>query len=309
MSPDERRGRKGLGADRGRARGWRVVRMEVPVALADEVTGRLAPWILGAEHEAAGPASTRIRLFLRSSPGAAEVRGVVRRALEAFGLDAGDCGLRVERIADGRWVERYQAALRPIALGARFTVLPAGAGAPAAGREAILLTPGRAFGTGEHATTQLCAEQLERRVQTGSRWVDLGCGTGILSIVAARSGAREVLALDNDPEAIDVASDVLAANGLGGGVRLEVGSIERAEGGGWSGIVANIHAPFFLERGAALHDALQPGGLLVASGFSGEQADEVAAALERAALHAVERRTSGPWVVWVGRRARGGGGS
>lgn len=309
MIPDERRRRAAGSAAAAGSGGWSVLELDVPAGLADEVAGRMAALILGAEHRPAGPGLTRIRLFLRSPRGTAAAGRLARRVLRGFGLDPDACGLRSDRIEDDHWVERYRAALRPMPLGRRFTVLPGGSGAAPPGREAILLAPGRAFGTGEHATTRLCAGQLERRVRDGSRWVDLGCGTGILSIVARRCGAREVLAVDEDPEAVAVAAEVLAANGLAGQVDLGLGSIERAGGPGWSGIVANIHASFFLARGAALRDALEPGGLLVASGFTVEEADEISAALRAAGLVEVERRADGPWAAWVGRRGTGGGGA
>jgi ribosomal protein L11 methyltransferase len=304
MDPPLQRRSSPSGGEEG---GWRALVLVVPAPLADEITGRLAGLILGAEHRPAEPDSTRMRLFLGAPGQAGEALETAREILAGFGLEAEDCGLGLERIEDERWVERYQSALRPIPLGRRFVVLPGGSGEPTPGREPIRLTPGRAFGTGDHATTRLCAEELERHVAEESRWVDLGCGTAILSIDALRCGAAELLAVDQDGEAVDVAGEVLEANGLAGRVRVRRGSIEETGGQAWSGIVANIHAPFFIESAEAIGAALEPGGLLIASGFVTEQVDEIAVALERAGLREIERRSGGPWVVWVGRRERAGG--
>jgi ribosomal protein L11 methyltransferase len=290
----------------GKADTWRVLVMDVPPDLADEISGCLADRILGAEHGAARAGATRLRLFLRDPEDGPAALETARGLLSNFGVTPESCSPRLERVDDEHWVERFQAALRPLPLGRCFVVFPGGDGKAAPGREVIRLTPGRAFGTGEHATTQLCAEELERRVLPGSRWLDLGCGTGILSIVALRSGAAEVLALDHDPQAIEVAEEVLAANGLAGRVRLRCGSVEQAGRPPWSGIVANIHAPFFLEKASLLAAALEPGGLLVASGFVLEQVEQIADALSAAGLRETGRGGSGPWVVWTGCRADGG---
>jgi ribosomal protein L11 methyltransferase len=288
---------------------WPALVVEVPSPLEDEIAGGMAGLILGAEHRALAPGRSSVRLFLRA-PGRVEAAlEAAHRLLRRLGLDAERCSLRLVHVADEPWVQRYQAALRPMRLGRRFLILPGERQATASGRQPIRLAPGRAFGTGEHATTRLCAEQLERRVRVGSRWLDLGCGTGILSIVALHCGAAELLALDHDREAVDVAAEVLAVNGLSGRVVLRLGSIQDAGSRPWSGIVANIHAPFFLEQSAAIVSALEPEGSLVASGFVHEQADEIAEALARVGLHEVERRSSGPWVVWVGVRERSGGAS
>src|SRR5213075_275452 len=93
-------------------------------------------------------------------------------------------------------------------------------------REPIVLVPGMAFGTGEHETTRLCAAALERLVVPGSRWLDVGTGTGILAIVAARCGATKVVAVDNDPEAAHVALEVVRRNGLEDSIEVLEGSLE-----------------------------------------------------------------------------------
>lgn len=306
MSPDRGRVPGHAASPAGGGPDWQALALTAPSPIADEIAGRLAGLILGAEHEAQEPGSTLLRLVLRARGGGEAALEAAREILSDFGLDAERCGLRLERIADEPWVERYQASLRPLHLGRRFVVLPGGTGEPTPGREPIRLTPGRAFGTGEHATTRLCAEYLESCVRPGSRWVDLGCGTAILGIVALRCGAGELLALDADDEAVEVAAEVLAANGLAGRARPLRGSIDEVEGGDWSGIVANIHAQFFLENAAALAARLEAGGLLVASGFVHEQVDEISRALGGAGLREVERRDSGPWVLWVGRRPDAG---
>jgi len=153
-----------------------------------------------------------------------------------------------------------------------------------------------AFGTGEHETTRLCAYGVEQQVVPGSRWLDLGTGTGLLAIVAARCGASRVLALDSDPVAIAVAWDVVAANAATGVVEVRAGSIAEAGDETFDGIVANIQASFFIASAASLGSALAPGGLLIASGFLDDDVACVSSALAAAGMVVLASSSEGPWV-------------
>jgi ribosomal protein L11 methyltransferase len=225
------------------------------------------------------------------------------RVLAAHGVTSGGAALTIEPVDDDRWVERWQASLAPIPLGRRFVVLPNGQDPRAGGREPIVLIPGMAFGTGEHETTRMCAAAVEELTAPSSRWLDLGTGTGILAIVAARCGARRVLALDLDPEAAHVASEVVAANRLGGLVEVRAGSIADRAGERFDGIVANIQSSFFLVNAGDVAAALDPGGWLVVSGILDDDVSEVAAALAGAGLDAVRRHADGPWGCLIARSA------
>ena len=250
-------------------RRWGALVLEVPAAVAGDVLGLLAPQTSGAESVPGTAGRSRVTVFFRDLAGARGARQAAERVLRASGLVPEACGLHVEPLDDGHWVERYQATLRPFPIGSRFCVHPQSADTPAAGpggRVPLRLVPGQAFGTGEHPTTQLCTEQLERLVRPGSRWLDLGCGTAILALVALHCGAVEVLALDHDPEAARVAREVVARNARQGRIEVREGCL--ADGGrDWSGIVANIEGPYFSASAAALAGALAPGGVLIASGF------------------------------------------
>jgi ribosomal protein L11 methyltransferase len=182
-----------------------VLTARVPDALDDEIATVLGAGSLGVEVAPSGPGMSELRVYLGDADDTQAWREKAGRVLAAHGLTSSEARLAVEKLEDGRWVERWQTSLAPIPLGLRFIVIP-GANASVPGdREAIRLVPGMAFGTGEHETTRLCAAGLERLVVAGSRWLDLGTGTGLLSIIAARCGASRVLAIDNDPDAVDVA--------------------------------------------------------------------------------------------------------
>jgi len=284
---------------------WGALGFSVPSASEEEAASRIGAQSLGVGIEMSGSGTSSIRVYL---PSVADAGGRVERArevLSSLGLDPDRCNLRVERIADGRWVERYQQGLIPFGLGRRFEVLPDPAHPPSAGRIPLRLVPGRAFGTGEHETTRLCAGMLERRVESGSYWLDLGCGSAILSMIAHHCGAARVLALDDDPVAIDVAREVLAANGLEGTVELAVGSVNEMGPAEWS-VVCNIAPPFFLAHAGRVSSSIPAGGWLIASGFLVEQADEIGECLASVGLDVVERGRDGEWAVLTARRPAGG---
>jgi len=280
---------------------WIAVALEVSEDLGEEIIGRMQGYTRGVRIESDTPERCTLWIYLRAAVSAVDAMAVVEEALGSHGLSAGDCALRLETVEDGGWVERYQASLRPFDLGSRFTVFPSGSGEAREGREALYLIPGRAFGTGEHPTTQLCVEMLENYVTSGSRWVDLGCGTGILSIVARSCGAAHILAIDEDPDAVDVAREVLGRNGVTG-VEIVRGDRIRAAGNAPDGIVANIGAPFFREACGVIAGELDTDGLLIASGILSDDLEEIEPRFTAVGLEPIERHSRGPWAVCVARR-------
>ena len=279
-----------------------MLSVRVPDALDDEIAAVLGSGSLGVEVAASGPGMSDLRVYLGPSEDAAAWRERAARVLVAHGVSADASELSVDSVPDGRWVERWQASLSPIPLGTRFVVLQTEAVSQDASREPIRLMPRMAFGTGEHETTRLCAAGVEQQITPGSRWLDLGTGTGVLAIVAARCGASRVLALDSDPEAIAVASEVLLKNAATDVVEARVGSIGDRRGEMFDGIVANIQASFFAANAASLAEALVEGGVLVGSGFLEDDVDEIAAALGAVGLRVEAKASHGPWAYLLSRR-------
>jgi ribosomal protein L11 methyltransferase len=281
---------------------WRLLTVTVPPSLDDEIASVLGSGSLGVEIVPAGAGTSTIRVYLGQADDLEAWRSRAARILGAHDLTEADAQLSIAEVADEGWVERWQRALAPIPLGSRFVVLPhEGLEAPE-GREPIRLIPGMAFGTGEHPTTRLCAAALEDLVTSGSSWLDLGCGTGILAIVAARLGAGRVLALDLDPQAAQVAAEVVRANGLTDGIEVGAGSLDRAIGP-FDGIVANIQSSFFLSEATGVAAVLVPRGVLAISGILVEDLEEIEHGLSRAGIETLERRSDGPWACLLGRRS------
>ncbi|HXV75054.1 MAG TPA: 50S ribosomal protein L11 methyltransferase [Candidatus Polarisedimenticolaceae bacterium] len=285
----------------GRPRVWSAVVIELPAALVDEALAIVASDSSGAELGEDG-VLRRLAVWFERDEAAEGALARVRRWLSRRGLTA---DARLERVEDGHWAERYQAGLVPFDLGARFIVDPSGTelDEPRAGvRTYIHLAPGGAFGTGEHPTTRLCVGLLESLVAPGTRWLDLGCGTAILSVVARYLGASRVAAVDLDGEACQVARQVLARNGLSRQVLLWNGSLAELAPDCWDGVVANVELPFFLENSARLGRLPAVGGLLIASGFLGDDARLVALRLGRAGLSPIRIEIDPPWAALAARR-------
>jgi ribosomal protein L11 methyltransferase len=276
-----------------------VLRVLIPDALDDEIAAVLGGGSLGVEVAAAGPGRTELRVYLGPEQDAVEWRERAAGVIAAHGLPVMASALTVDPVEDERWVERWQATLSPIPLGSRFVVLATDSASGDSGREPIRLIPGMAFGTGEHETTRLCAAAVEEHVASGSRWLDLGTGTGVLSIIAARCGASRVLAIDIDPECVAVASEVLTANAAGDSVEVRVGSIAERGEETFDGLVANIQSSFFLAHAGRIAAALNRGGVLIASGFLTDDVDEIETALSAASFRVASRRSEGAWACLV----------
>ena len=199
-------------------------------------------------------------------------------------------GGKLERHTPRDWVEFSRAGWEPIAVGARFYLVPEWRDDPApAGRIRIEINPGLACGTGFHEATQLCLEALEEYQQPSMMVLDVGAGSAILSIASALLGARRVVACDLDPVAMGIAAENVRRAGVE--VSLFMGSADAIRPGSIDLIVANISAAAAIELAPHLLRCLASGGRLIASGF--ERAE--AAAVERV-YPAIERRlTKGDW--------------
>jgi ribosomal protein L11 methyltransferase len=211
-------------------------------------------------------------------------------------LEASAGGALVEvvttEIADD-WSERWREFHRPVVIGDRLTVRPPWE-PPGTTSIDLVIDPGQAFGTGAHATTRLCLELLLGLRDPGGAFVDLGCGSGVLAIAAARLGYAPVLALDNDPASVAATAENAAANG----VSLEVRRFDlRSEDVPAAGtMTANLLGPLLRawaprlgEPGAAVARRLIASGLLVV------EADGIAEAFAAAGLRETDRRVSGEW--------------
>ena len=172
------------------------------------------------------------------------------------------------------------------------------------------MNPGLTFGTGSHATTRLCLQALEKLVRPGMKVLDLGCGSGILSIAALLLGAERAFACDIDEKAVDVAYENAALNGVGrdrytvrAGDVLSDQGLRREMGGGWDVVVANIVSDVIIALAPAVGPLLAPGGVFLCSGVIDDRAGEVREKLEEAGFAVLESRSSEGWFSFTCRPA------
>lgn len=205
---------------------------------------------------------------------------------------------QLRRLGQDDWAEAWKAHYRVQHIGRRLVIRPSWLSYTPQPDELVLtLDPGMAFGTGLHSTTRLCLEALERRLRPGDSLLDVGTGSGILAIAAARLGAGTVLALDIDPLAAQVARENVAINGVAGVVEVAEGSLPGEPTTAWDVVVANILAQVIAQMAPALAAHLKPGGLLISSGIVASQEQPVCSALSTQGLTLVERRQEEDWLA------------
>ena len=247
----------------------------------------------------------RVKLYVTDD---ADGKAQLERWLEGI-----DIPYAAAPLGESDWAWSWQKYYRPMAVGERLYIVPDWLREEPvpAGRTPVYLNPGLTFGTGNHASTQLCMAGLEHYTVPGAPVLDLGCGSGILSIAALALGASEALAVDIDPKAVDVAYENAALNGIGrdrytvraGDVLFD--SALRAEIGGarYPLVLANIVADVIIPLSGAAGEWLTAGGVFLCSGIIDSRADEVAAALEKNGLGVFDRRERNGWVSLAARRS------
>lgn len=206
-------------------------------------------------------------------------------------------------IEDEDWMSSWKKHYQPIPIGEKLLILPAWIDRQDPGRVAVRIDPSMAFGTGTHPTTQLCLELVEKFVQPGMNVIDIGCGSGILSIAALKLGAKRAVAVDIDSAAIRATRENAAANGIDDGLETGLGSVTELLQRRFSLtraplVLANILAPVIIrlfEDGLA--KLVTPEGVLVLSGILYEQVKSVRAAADRQGLCFLESLQMGDWVA------------
>ena len=212
------------------------------------------------------------------------------------------------RLREYDWAHSWQKYYRPLAIGKTLYIVPEWERDTAEipeGCTTLLMNPGLTFGTGSHASTQLCLEGVEEYVIPGRPVLDLGCGSGILAIAALRLGASHATGVDIDPKAVDVAYENAALNGIGkdrcrflaGNVIADRGLVEELAQVQAPLVLANIVADVIIPLAPVVPALLAQGGTFLCSGIIDKRGDEVAAALERSGLKVIQRFEKNGWIA------------
>ena len=222
----------------------------------------------------------------------------------------------IRKLAEKDWSEAWKQQYRLQRVGRRTVIVPAWEEyAPAPGEIAIRLEPGMAFGTGLHPTTRLCLRALETHCPEAGELLDVGTGSGVLAIAAAKLGARSVLALDADAAAVAIARENVTMNGVSGCVTVRHGTLPGGDAvplhfvensdlalldtGSFDLILINILAHVIVSLAPALSAMLAPGGLVIAAGLIDTQEPLVTECFQACGLYVVERAQEKDWVSLV----------
>lgn len=278
-------------------------------ALLSEVLGQPA-----SSYRDLETGQTTVTAYLRKPPAAsrgwrAELHERLRRA-KACGLNVGRGRVSLASVRWEDWAESWKCHFKPMSFGSTLLVKPSWSRLEPRNRQAlVVLDPGLSFGTGQHPTTAFCLRQIVKQRSRGQNgpFLDIGTGSGILAIAAARLGFNPVHAFDVDPEAIRIARANARQNGVASQVRLSRRDLAKnagAGGGKYSMICANLEARLLLAERKRILAWLQPGGLLVVAGILDAEFGPVRAAYEAAGLRLAESRTQGEWQSAVFSRER-----
>ncbi|MEY8387232.1 50S ribosomal protein L11 methyltransferase [Oscillospiraceae bacterium 38-13] len=244
---------------------------------------------------------SRITFYLEARESGFAKLGEIRLALEE--LKAQDCGtllMTLEDVQDADWENNWKQYYKPMEIGKRLLVIPQWEEADPGDRTPLYLDPGLTFGTGAHATTRLCLTALEDLIHGGERVLDLGCGSGILSVAALRLGAASATAVDIDEKCRDAAGENAALNQIPPeSLRILTGNILTDEtletGTGYDLILANIVADVIIALSPRVRGLLKEGGAFLCSGIIEGRTEETAGALTAAGLDIQARWEDNGW--------------
>ncbi len=260
---------------------------------------------------------SQIRLYLPHDAQAPEQIAQLKSELEVFraqnpDTDLGSLEVSLQNLQEEDWEESWKQYYQPIPIGEKLLIVPQWLSPEnPEHRIPVVLDPGMIFGTGAHASTQMCLRALEQTIHGGERVIDLGSGSGILSIAALLLGAQEATGVDIDPKAEDIARENAALNGLTapkfravtGNVIGDKAMMESLSEGGYDVVLANIVADVIIPLSAVVPHFLRPDGVFICSGILNTRLSEVERAIEAAGLTITQREMQEDWCRLTARRS------
>ena len=328
---------------------WNKITIETTTQAVDHISGLLAELeIEGIEIEDNVPLSEedRQRMFIDILPELPEDDGTARvscyleldRSLEdtaariGAGLeelrqyvDVGSGRITLGQTEDKDWINNWKEFFKPFRVDDTIVIKPTWETVSDAGEGDLVveIDPGTAFGTGAHETTRLCIGNLKKYLRRGDVMLDVGCGSGILSIIGAKLGASCVVGTDIDGNAVETAKENLSINGINVHASAADGVIDRAEGTAelvcgnvissdefrrtlgcfcYHIVVANILADVIIPLSGVAAELMAPGAFFISSGIIDTKAEEVQEALNANGFEIVERTVMKDWVSFVAKR-------
>ena len=279
---------------------WRELSIKVPWEYVEPISYLFGRYGRGLSMQNAEDGVVLLRTYLPDTSKQRMVRIEVGVHLVNVLHPLGE--LEVRELKETDWENSWKEHYALLSIGSRLVIKPSWIDYKGAGEEVVIeLDPGMAFGTGYHPTTRMCLEILEGLIQPGMNVLDLGTGSGILAIAAAKLGAASVLALDIDPIAVRSARKNVRAIGLMNKIRLTRGTLphKMAQEGGFDLALANISSRVLKDKAIYLRQALKPGGLLLASGLIQNQQRALNDAMIKMGFSHVKIQNMEDWVAMV----------
>lgn len=230
----------------------------------------------------------------------------IKSAILGLGLDS--TMFHTANMKDEDWSENWKQYFKPLEIGKKVLVVPEWEeDVPKTDRTKFVINPGVSFGTGSHESTRMCIEEIENNLTEGASVLDLGCGSGILSVIALLLGASEATAVDIDPMAVETAYSNLALNnlpkeiyhGFAGDITEDTELCQSLSQTKYDIVLANIVADVIINLSGYVKSFMKPGAVFICSGIIIERKDEVKKALQDAGLKITAERTMGEWAAFV----------
>lgn len=254
---------------------------------------------------------TNIKFYLAENMQGQETFKEIKKTLERMKaspeeMDYGSLEISLGNVNEEDWANNWKKYFKPFEVGEQFVIKPTWEEyTENTDRKILEIDPNSSFGTGQHYTTQLCIEQLEKIIKPGSKVLDMGCGSGILSIATLLLGAKHVTAVDIDQNSVDIAKENFIQNGMGeeqftlycGNVMVDEALVKTIGQGCYDVVVANIVADVIIGMKELLKDFLKSGGTLIASGIIGDRGDEVKEHLEGVGFKVKSITEKNDWIA------------
>ena len=264
-----------------------------------------------ADREKIGTDSPCVKGYLSDCPENLPTVEAAKASIErlktlSFDFDLGSLLMTVVSVDEDDWANNWKQYYKPLEIGKRLLVLPSWEEKPDTKRTVLKLDPGMAFGTGAHHTTRMCLEFLERIVAYGDHMLDLGSGSGILSIASILLGAKDAIAVDIDPIAESIAYENAKMNEINRDrFRVLIGDIltdarlQKKIEGKYPVVASNIVADVIIELAPLARTLVAQGGSWIVSGIIDERADEVIKSIEQHGFHVTEQSAAEGWNAFL----------
>lgn len=243
-----------------------------------------------------------IHIYIAEEENAFEAVAFLRERLRAEGIDA-----KVEKtsVNDKEWAENWKKYFKPTEIGKRLAICPSWENYDnRENRKILKIDPGAAFGTGTHATTSMCLEVLDEYIEGGETILDVGCGSGILSIAGVLLGAKNAIGVDIDAQSVKVSRENAEMNDLSGKTEYICGNLTDKVDGKFSVVCANIVADVIISLCDGIDKYMEEDALFICSGIIDLRADEVKAVLDKNGFVIIKECVKENWNAFVTRKVR-----